>query len=530
MSQPHSDIEIEGFSNFEDCGIWTVGHSSVIKFKKNLVAGRRFIYLFVSALPLFDKAHTIEINIGFSKNEQKKYTFTNSTVACIPFPILLELSGNNEECCIFLTIVNPKVPADYGLGDDTRSLGIFLSDLVITSTKRYPAITPSYFDLLEHSVPTEYRSQYNDFGLGIINNSGIVADSLADYLLNNFKSLGLNEFINTLDVILTVKDIPRSAINNILEAGRDIWHFEPSKIQRSDYTCRPCELINVGGFWHSGSSAVYDYLYNHPSAITFSDNDFEALSLIRSTHALFDDLNRDNLINYFIIVILNLSTPKNLINKIEKSNFSSFFACFSTCIGRISLDDYSEAIKRFCQFIVSIDDKANAFLNFLYESAGGDRNKLMKQFILLNQGPSARELKLFSLFSECATFVGVFRDPRDQYLSLRFNHLNVYSQSFEFPVHDFINMYRRDRERYYADINSSLSKFNILSVQYEDFVLDNRVRDNLCRNLGLNKDFKSIKFNADISSLRIKKYLNITDPRTKEQISLIEKELTEFLW
>ncbi len=135
--------------------------------------------------------------------------------------------------------------------------------------------------------------------------------------------------------------------------------------------------------------------------------------------------------------------------------------------------------------------------------------------VLINQGGSGwNPHESTKYYNNCKTIL-INRDPRDQFFEIK-----KYKKASS--VNDFIDWYI-EMQRRIKSINTS----EILKLQFEDFVFQNKKMINvLCKHLSINKNTYS-NYNADFSRENIGKYKKFL---TNQEIEKIEKSLSEYIF
>ena len=135
--------------------------------------------------------------------------------------------------------------------------------------------------------------------------------------------------------------------------------------------------------------------------------------------------------------------------------------------------------------------------------------------ILLNQGGSGwNPIESTKYFSNCKIAL-VIRDPRDQFAEIKY-----YKKATS--VRGFIDWYREMKRRL-----RSINNPNILLIQFEDFVLNNKnFLDKLYNHMSISSKILS-NYQPDLSKKNIGKFHQFL---TKEEIQIIESNLGEYIY
>ena len=118
----------------------------------------------------------------------------------------------------------------------------------------------------------------------------------------------------------------------------------------------------------------------------------------------------------------------------------------------------------------------------------------------------------------------VVRDPRDNYISRKYENKKTVD------VEKFISRYRKQRQEFSDEVDRLIEcGCNIRVIQFEEFVLNERLRNTLISALGLNPDNvrERRRFNPRSSQGNIGLYQGYANT---SEIRQIEKELSEYLW
>lgn len=538
MNAPHPDVELEGFSHFEHWGVWTDGNTARITISSDLIKkiNGKYVYLVIKSFPFFAEKKKINILAGLLGKEKFEYVFKKdknySSGNILEFPVT-----SIKDCtAIEIQIKEPASPADFKIGTDNRKLGLGIGKIIIAQNKKIFEIKT--VDIL--SLEEDFSSNNEDckkihaYRDNILGSKDILADSLAEVLIKEAGSAKHNYFIEILNAILNLKGVQEKEKNNFIAAAKYIKKpeyinfFDEGPTQENGLNNK--KIVNVCGFWYSGSSAVFEYLLGHEEALSITDAGFE-LKLVNQTYDLLLNFSNNALLCYYIKYLLNFYIPRTITQNYIKSPGFSLVNLIKNNKGLISSEEYSENVLQYVQKMLAhgSEKRKSVFADFLYRCAAGPRFP-EKKALVLNQAPNAMEIKNIEAFPSGACCVAVHRDPRDQYLSVKNENENVFRLTDNFTAFDFIKKFLVDRKNFNIKKDELSEKYCFYSVSYEDFVTNPAVRDNLCIELGLTPGLKSQFFNPDVSKKRIGKYKNITDPYLKEQISIIEKELPEYLW
>ena len=135
--------------------------------------------------------------------------------------------------------------------------------------------------------------------------------------------------------------------------------------------------------------------------------------------------------------------------------------------------------------------------------------------VLLDQGGSGwNPIESTKYFSNCK-IVLVTRDPRDQYVEIK--HYKKANS-----VKGFVDWYKEMQRRL-----KSINNPNILSIQFEDFVLKNETfLEKLCNHMSISSKISS-NYQPDLSKKNIGKFREILD---KNELQTIENNLVEYIY
>lgn len=515
-------ITLTGFDNFENWGCWSCDFFSTITIDKSTIDNNRvkFVRLRFSAFTQKDTSLDFSLNTtwGYSENFQLK-----PEVGIIAIDIPIIKSSTYLIAFNFKELISPSAT---GISDDDRLLGIGLREVLLLSNPADLGYKSNQIFEIQHS---ELSKKSNDIAIKsfqnkILNSPNILADAISNHILKN-KFLDLKKIKSLIESICILKNIPSGSaldfINSIstlyLEKSDDVLSRNESK------SIFPSNICIVGGFFYSGSSAVYDYLKSLDNVVTMSKSDVE-FRILSSFYEILNNTNTLSSINFFFKELFSSYLPTNTY---EANSLSEDFSIMERAIlskDEIILKNYSSSVLEFSGSINSSDiqQKRKAFTRFIANCANIQNSSNFK--LLLNQCPIAVDLKPLSCFEDGVNYIAVTRDPRDQYI----DQLNSKTIHYN-DVHEFISSFLRNWENYIIE-KSKMPHFNFLEVGFEDFVLNKSTRELIAEKIGLSTIGNNSGFQQDESILNIGKFLKVKDKKLQSDFEIIKSRLYEFCW
>lgn len=540
MNAPHPDVELEGFSNFEAWGVWTDGPFANIKISSNSLQGfeSAYIYIYIKHKAIFSGENNIKTFWSCQDSSVEKIFEKNSFQISSENRVEFAIKNIKDDVFVGIKIANPAKPSDFSLSSDSRSLGLGLDKIIISKKEKKSFF--STIDILNAekiiSQDQNNKESLQNYRRSLLGSSDVIANALANFIINN-NEVGYPKINLAANLILELISLPKNVKNVFLNTLKIIY-FGYSEynlknfnfvVENNLFNSANNKLIVVGGFMHSGSSAVYDFLRGHPKASTLADVDIESPDLVRQYSKLIKNQNTKEAIKFFFENILNFFIPENFYDISRKSDYFSLFLRCLKGEAKISLYEYAKASEKFAKNIVTknIEIQKKAIKEFIFDCTGSNKCR-NDSYLLLNQTPWIQNVEDFSCFPKGSIYIAVNRDPRDQYISNAINYYNNYGENLtaEAAIKDL----RRMISYFDKTVENLSGDYNFLSISYEDFVTQSKVRDNICRSLGIDLIFTSNYFDPDLSKKRIQKYKNVKDKYILEQIAIIEKELPEYLW
>lgn len=542
LNADNSFVKLEGFSSPEGFGLWTEGSFAKININFNLLKKHSVKYICFKIISIANYGTSSE------KSVMAKFTSNQSEVLSLDQPTWIEhetvyffefsVLDLTNDFTLNIFIENPKRPSDYIESSDGRLLGLGFESLVLSKNKFVfdRKCTELVLDNAKIYKNGIYSSDLREYLTTIIQSRDIVANALADVSLARIAYSGHEFFLKCLQVSLKLLDYSDAVIDNFIKATSYI--LEASHKNKENYDVNPpipyCSIrriLNVSGFWYSGSSAIYDFLRDRSDIETIDTLGIE----LQISNDFFDFLNKTdglNLLGFFIKYLLNLYVPKSNDDCFYKLKNSNILASILNDTGKITIENYSNFVISFVQDLLTsknILEEREALSHFLFNCASVSSNDLSKK-LLLNQSPKARLIKKLGAYPLGTTCIYVHRDPRDQYLSIK-NEVELNWKSTDwYPAIDFIKDFNETNAIFEEDKLKHASNYNFIKVSFEDFILNESVRKSLCSNLLLNYDNSENYFSVDYSKTRIGKYKKIVNPKVLVELEIIEQQLGSYLW
>jgi hypothetical protein len=118
----------EGWSFVEDWGVWSIGHTAVVRvaFSRNVAFPTILLLDLVGFVPP-GSIQAVTISIG--ERDEKRIDFEAAMGRMVALAIYETDLLQDRRTEIILHISNPASPAEYGLSDDRRDLGVAIRSL-----------------------------------------------------------------------------------------------------------------------------------------------------------------------------------------------------------------------------------------------------------------------------------------------------------------------------------------------------------------------------------------------------------------
>ena len=359
----------------------------------------------------------------------------------------------------------------------------------------------------------------------LLKSPDIIAEALGDYILSEYKIDNYEVMANILRTALHLRGLPEPAVSNFIKGFEIISVKRPAK-KKNDYI-KNIHGVNVGGFWFSGSSAVYDFFRDMSLALTLSHIDTET-PIVGAYNSLLSDpaINSKAALRFYFRHLLNLYVCNNYTNDVhlKKQGFSFYARALS--MPDLCINEYSKISKDLIEIIYS-DTNQEIKKKSLFEFFLKSTQRIIKKsnFLLLNQSPDARSAEGIKSLPVSTKFIATYRDPRDQYID-QINHgslqYNVYKD-----VEGFIQNYKNDRLNYIDKKNTICAEYTFVETYFEDFITKPEERKRVCDAVGIPYEENRKYFVPEQSQKNMFKYKSWAD---QDAIRKIETELAEYLW
>lgn len=405
---------------------------------------------------------------------------------------------------------------------------------------------------------SEYLPIYHSMNDGVKDNKAIkdmfmnvtlTADVHAQELYENSLCYTKSDIINKIKLNCELRNMPAYARSQVVELFADIFadpiadslaaprelnnDLEPEHVNQA-------KIVSVSGFWLSGSSAIYDYLRSSsecgeafpPYAWPYGADQigYNLESTLFSRHP-------DNLHDLFLSFKSNLHLVQNKLTRFLLMHMLSFVFPHDEHTSSIKhsrsllypflkshklFSIYMEIIRRFIQQLRSINhNNTEQFtlpvMRLITDIAKVLERKTYYKYILLDNAINAPDINASVTLDNDSIILMVYRDPRDQYISLN---------KIGFDIDRFIKM----RTAHLRQCLEYKSKYNnnkrIIAISFEHFVQNEMCRRNLCDALAITFMKTSHFFNPDYSKTRIGKYLKFNDQKA---ISRIESTFPDLI-
>lgn len=349
----------------------------------------------------------------------------------------------------------------------------------------------------------------------------ILSDALGQYICENSEKLDLDSFVQIFQTAAILKGWP---IENSKEIAIRLKQIK-EKNTTSNLRSLPEELIFVvGGFFYSGSSAVYDYFRGHNKSRTIADFDIEIPFIGAFYHATKNADSR-KIINFSLKYILDLHLPESDDDlNLKRPEFSPLSRS-EHGLTHLNVNDYLDLACRFFSNLSISNNETNRIALYEFIRGLAAPNVEKNCFIALNQAPTAIGVECFSALPKNSKFIAVYRDPRDQYLD-QITH-GAINAGIYMDVHGFIEKYKRDRATYIHKKENLFDPQQFTETYFEDFITKESERKRVCNFLNVEYQDSVNFFNPALSQKNIFKYKNWSNQLA---IREIESQLAEYLW
>lgn len=392
-------------------------------------------------------------------------------------------------------------------------------------------------DVLSHD--TRYENGIKEGGLNIVeyrsellNSPEIIAASLIQYYISNPLEQESDVFYESVRVALNLLNFNQDDITYVIGLLKSLLMPIENLTSRSERSADDdnLKLIIVGGFHYSGSSAIYDYLRGHSSVLeglseSFFDRKEKEFSLVKKLHNLWSKpvyLRKEkDLIEFLFKNALGIKTPFNYYDYGIITSGSVAESFINKSLVKEYLSGFKYILQNYTDSSITKEDFFYPVVNILKIIHG---KEVYEKSLVLNQAPTAMSIGALSIYPKGTVYCSVKRDPRDQYITLI--NGGYFERKDYLDVYDFIEKYKK-RFNYFNDTTSTMSSdYCFFEVQFEEFVLSESYRSDLCDALTIPYK-ESRNFFPEQSSKNIGIHSNFKDQRS---IEIIEQELTEYLW
>ncbi len=282
--------------------------------------------------------------------------------------------------------------------------------------------------------------------------------------------------------------------------------------------------IFVSGMNWSGSGAMYDYL-NEFNSVESVKNEIRLLEGENSIKNLSENINNNRLkidiLNLFRYSMFSYSIPVN--SEVARCINSNVFIKNKSYFPMFCFKYLSEIICKKVKNKLNQENfthlSSHFFDNTLKSLMKNPENHfLLNNVIHIYSIEAARNISNYNIFC-------FFRDPRSNYAALYNENIG-----FHKDVHKYIEHYRQTVTNFSKLQESDPSFFkNIHTIQFEKFILSEKYRESLADFLGLDLSTqnKHTFFKPWKSEKNVYNYKEFKDQKA---ISIIETELSEYLW
>lgn len=269
--------------------------------------------------------------------------------------------------------------------------------------------------------------------------------------------------------------------------------------------------IYISGFWFSGSSAITDFLLSKEKIYAPFFKELELYRLCGTIPDIIKD-GELNFTSYIKRIIIFFAVHVCNIIIADQHNQSPLQTGF------ILSSEFTENENAFIKYLDNFNSLAyhlhwsyknknmnevrNIFLNYLCNISLRRVNKQHK-YLLLDNAIAAQGINALKYTPDNSIQIIVFRDPRDQYISL-FDRVNMT------PL-KFINYMNWCLNTVSKEIDAISQNHLIIPISYEKFVLDEGYRHRLADKLDLDEYSSGRYFFPKRSATRIGKWHSFPD-------------------
>lgn len=372
--------------------------------------------------------------------------------------------------------------------------------------------------------------QYKDnFDIDSFQSSfNVLEDIRFSSFYDNINIYTKEQIINIVKNSCGLRNIPGKIIYKIIAIINDILNLPiitPSKQN-------PLPSIFIGGFFYSGSSAVYDYLRDSNELLdTFASRLFptdkleKEIGIFHWHYGIWDiydkflkepdNSHQDKYFQYYLLIFLlrnclSFFMAKNdddWNSKIQYSLISAF------CRDEDKFIKYLELIHSYIMTLIYLY-KINIDITLLQNSTAHFLQSLSyilcpfkdKKYAIFNNNFNVDAIRCINLLPEGTIYIFSVRDPRDLLISW-----DLYSNNKITNYENSCNLYKSLLLKVLNYYNKYKNYYRFIPVSFERMILDPNYGLTLLNKLGLNKDYKHTFFNPDFSRTRIGKYVNFNN-------------------
>jgi hypothetical protein len=280
-------------------------------------------------------------------------------------------------------------------------------------------------------------------------------------------------------------------------------------------------VIQISGYFYSGSGAVLDYLKGYKDSIKWApDCEVRIIKFPGGLGDLFAKLKSSKRISIIEIVDLYLHITGSFYVKTGVNHYNK-----NLCVNRDSrrvlnspqAASYIYELLSLWESLLDFSEKnfqtEKEFLNIVRHGLHRAFNSILycnnAKIVLIDQMVTAWRLPLAVLLPP-SRFIIVYRDPRDQFVDA--NNVMGVPGRHKWTKEEFIKIYKNRRasvQEWIPKLEKS-SNHAFLQISFEDFVMDTAAQKSIIDNfLGLDRNSYSeelSEFDPDVSSVNVGKY------------------------
>ncbi|MGH8794938.1 MAG: hypothetical protein ACRDXX_20135 [Stackebrandtia sp.] len=301
----------------------------------------------------------------------------------------------------------------------------------------------------------------------------------------------------------------------------------------------PQRRIFLAGHFYSGSSAVFDFLGDHPGVVKWSPaGEIRLLkgpggvADLAKRHAEAGALSESDLVDFYLHIVGRCVTgcPEGVYHPREKVNRHSrllfgqpaargyLHACLGCFTQLVALSRNAPSTER-------VEEHFRDWTTRALDAAAADSGA---DYLLVDQAIPAWRLRL-ARFTPPSKFIVVHRDPRDNFAEARAIHMQPGRKLLD--AEQYAKRYRRRREAVEAARPELVDRHghDVMTIGFEEFLLrHSEAADRVRRFVGFDPgDRRRGRFDLEASRRNVGKYRDLA---SAAEIAVISERLPEYLY